>query len=265
MYFISLPRKVVVSVLMVLQLIFLDSCAGSPQVDKKDQLPPERDIVLNVIEREEKIDSGLKMEDNVPFVELKFSLLSLEGPAEKFFNSILYDGKNTLQYTEDTLTEWREEYTSIWNDPDAKDSYWAYLCGAYYETHTYALYADILVVKRTKDSYTGGAHGDESTEYIILDLKELRRLILDDLIIAEKKDSLLPLLKKALSSVEDSERINIDAVFVSKNVFYDPKGIGFHWNKYEIASHAAGQFEVIVPYTELSDLLTDKGRSLFRN
>jgi hypothetical protein len=243
----------------------LYSCAGSPQANKNDRISPEHDTVLKVIEREEKIDSALKIENNVPFVELKFSLLSLEGPAENFFNTTLYNGKNTQQYIEDTITKWREEYSSIWNGPDAKDGYWSSLCGEYYETHTHALYHDILVVKRTKYSYTGGAHGNENSEYLILDIKELRRLFLDDLIIAEKKDSLLPLLKKALSSVEKSGNVHFDDIFVAENVFYDPKGIGFYWNEYEIASYADGQFEVIVPYTELSDLLTDKGKNLFGN
>jgi hypothetical protein len=263
MYFKPLPGTIIAGALVVFQFIFLYSCGGSPPAAEREPLLPEHDTVLKVVEREEKIDSALKIENNVPFVELKFSLLLMEGPAENFFNTAVYNGKNTQQYIEDTIAKWKEDYNSLWNGPDAQDGYWASLCGEYHETHTHALYPDMLVVKRIKYTYTGGAHGSENSEYLILDLKEQKRLFLDDLIVAEKKDGLLPLLKKALSSVENSERVHFDDVFVAENVFYDPKGIGFYWNEYEIASYADGQFEVIVPHTELSDLLTDKGKSLF--
>ncbi|MDR2096789.1 MAG: RsiV family protein [Treponema sp.] len=260
----SLPGKIIVGILVLFQFVFVDSCAGSPRVEKKGGLSPQHDFALEVIEREEKLDSNLKFGNNVPFVELKFSLLSLTGGrAEKFFNDTLYNGKSTKQYIEDTVKIWTDEYNAHWNDPAAQDAVWASLCGEYYETHTHSLYPDILVVKRTKYSYTGGAHGNENDEYVILDLKELKRLSLNDLIAAGKKDGLLPLLKKALSSLDNGKDVQMDDVFVSENIFYDPQGIGFYWNEYEIASYAAGRFEVILPYTEISGMLTDKGRSLF--
>jgi hypothetical protein len=262
----SQAGKIILSALVLFQFIFIDLCMGSPRVDKKEPIPPEHDFVLTVIEREKKLDSNLKLDNNVPYIELKFSLLSLTGrKVEEFFNNAIYNGKTTEQYIEDTTKKWSDEYNAMWNGPDAKDAFWSSLCGEYYETHTYSLYPDILVVKRTKYSYTGGAHGDENDEYFILDLKELKRLSLNDLIIIEQKDSLLPLLKKALSSVNNSKDIQFDDVFVSENIFYDPNGIGFHWNTYEIASHASGHFEVILPSAEITNLLTDKGKALFRN
>ncbi|MDR1904523.1 MAG: DUF3298 and DUF4163 domain-containing protein [Treponema sp.] len=262
----SLPGKIILGALVLVQFIFLASCVINPRIVKEEQFPPQDKFVLNTIEREERLDSSLILENNAPFVELKFSLLSLAGGrAEDFLNSILYKGNNPEQYIEDTIKKWSDEYNSMWNAPDAKDAYWASLCGEYYETHTHALYPDILVIKRTEYSYTGGAHGNKSDEYLILDLKELRRLSFNDLITEGKKDSLLPLLKKGLSSINKSEDIHFDDVFVSENIFYDPRGIGFHWNEYDIAAYAAGDFEVILPYAEISDLLTDKGKSLFGN
>ena len=111
-------------------------------------------------------------------------------------------------------------------------------------------------------SYTGGAHGIEGNEYLTVDMTTHKVLTLSD-IIEQKK---LPEVKELLwSFYTDSGRIKDEDTFtkktdfdVSKNFYLAHDGIHFIYHEYEIASYAAGEQDLVIPWVWLQreNLLT---------
>jgi hypothetical protein len=56
----------------------------------------------------------------------------------------------------------------------------------------------------------------------------------------------------------------VDQVEFTENFFLSSKGIGFHWDPYEIGPYAMGFVEVVVPYGKIGDILNSLGRSAAR-
>ena len=111
-------------------------------------------------------------------------------------------------------------------------------------------------------SYTGGAHGLGGSEYLTIDMTTHKVLTLSD-IIEQKK---LPEVKELLwSFYTDYGRIKDEDAFtkktdfdVSKNFYLAHDGIHFIYHVYEIASYAAGEQDLVIPWVWLQreNLLT---------
>ena len=111
-------------------------------------------------------------------------------------------------------------------------------------------------------SYTGGAHGLGGSEYLTIDMTTHKVLTLSD-IIEQKK---LPEVKELLwSFYTDDGRIKDEEAFtkktdfdVSKNFYLAHDGIHFIYHEYEIASYAAGEQDLVIPWVWLQreNLLT---------
>ena len=111
-------------------------------------------------------------------------------------------------------------------------------------------------------SYTGGAHGLGGSEYLTIDMTTHKVLTLSD-IIEQKK---LPEVKELLwSFYTDYGRIKDEEAFtkktdfdVSKNFYLAHDGIHFIYDEYEIASYAAGEQDLVIPWVWLQreNLLT---------
>jgi hypothetical protein len=119
-----------------------------------------------------------------------------------------------------------------------------------------AAYGQYVIVTRTLESYEGGAHGMTTTEYRVFDREKGRVIGLAD-IAGETERKLLK------ETVELTLRENYgipegagfssagffeDEITLPENFFLSEKGIGFHWNPYEIAPYAMGAIEVVTPY-----------------
>ena len=111
-------------------------------------------------------------------------------------------------------------------------------------------------------SYTGGAHGLGGSEYLTIDMTTHKVLTLSD-IIEQKK---LPEVKELLwSFYTDDGRIKDEEAFtkktdfdVSENFYLAHDGIHFIYHEYEIASYAAGEQDLVIPWVWLQreNLLT---------
>ena len=111
-------------------------------------------------------------------------------------------------------------------------------------------------------SYTGGPHGVGGNVYLTVDMTTHKVLTLSD-IIDQKK---LPEVKELLwSFYTDSGRIKDEDAFtkktdfdVSKNFYLAHDGIHFIYHEYEIASYAAGEQDLVIPWVWLQreNLLT---------
>jgi hypothetical protein len=50
-----------------------------------------------------------------------------------------------------------------------------------------------------------------------------------------------------------------------EDFFLTPQGLGFQWDPYEIAPYTMGIIELVIPYDELTGMLTDLGLALTNN
>jgi hypothetical protein len=124
----------------------------------------------------------------------------------------------------------------------------------YNETITTADYDHYIVVKRTVDSYTGGAHGLSSTDYHVFDRETARFVTLSDIAGNNEKalhEAVVEALRKKFELAEGegltAARFFKDDIELTENFFLSADGIGFHWNVYELAPYVFGAIEVIVP------------------
>lgn len=131
---------------------------------------------------------------------------------------------------------------------------------------------DWLVIRDFQADYTGGAHGNHGSAFLVLDRKTARMWTLTDVV--ADTSALLPFLHTAALdrwglSPEASldERLLVDAVPLTSNFYATPTGLGFVYNPYEIASYADGEVHLFIPYKRILLLLTEdfKQRMGLRN
>lgn len=121
--------------------------------------------------------------------------------------------------------------------------------------------ANWLVVESFSSTYSGGAHGNYASSFANIDLAQKRVWTLTD-IVADTA-ALRPMLNDAAIarfSLKPGEamdqRLQVEDVWPTDNVFIGPKGLSFLYNPYEIASFADGQITLYLPYAKLFNLLT---------
>ena len=121
-------------------------------------------------------------------------------------------------------------------------------------------------------AYTGGAHGNYSTEYLSFDLASNRRLRLEDVLNGAGLQKLPVLLEKYFRQSRElrpGEDLTAGGLFENwiepnENFYVTAKGIGFSYAPYEIGPYAAGEINVFIPFTELSAYLQPSFRNLLR-
>lgn len=116
------------------------------------------------------------------------------------------------------------------------------------------------------DSYafSGGAHGMDFTDFINWDTQSHKNLTLSDVLV----DNYLPRLNQIAEKIfrqqeklSDTASLARDYFFkdarfsVNNNFLITPVGIRFLYNVYEIKPYAAGQTDLLVPYTQIKKLL----------
>ena len=197
--------------------------------------------------------------------EVNISLLGLKTNVD-WLNDLLWSelvkndfGENVSKTRDQMLSK----YKTIWNDvkeslekePELgfSSNTWMMFVGQKEKLATFAI---------RYYSYTGGAHGLGGSEYLTIDMTTHKVLTLSD-IIEQKK---LPEVKELLwSFYTDSGRIKDEEAFtkkadfdVSKNFYLAHDGIHFIYHEYEIASYAAGEQDLVIPWVWLQreNLLT---------
>jgi hypothetical protein len=130
----------------------------------------------------------------------------------------------------------------------------------------------LLVISRERSSYTGGAHGNYDKSYYVFDRELGMEIGLPD-IIREGSEALLTALinrelrtAQKLNAADSLKRAGffVDEAELTKNYFLSPRGLGFHWDPYEIAPYVTGYVEILIPYADITELLAPEGRHLIR-
>ena len=121
--------------------------------------------------------------------------------------------------------------------------------------------AGILTVEHRTEEYAGGAHGNYSSAFHTLSIADGTELRLPDLVrgnIREKWAALggAQLLKdRQMKPGTSLTEIGLfeDKLELSDEWFLVPGGIGFYYAPYEIGPYAAGSFEFILPWKDISE------------
>lgn len=110
-----------------------------------------------------------------------------------------------------------------------------------------------LTVKYSGDGYSGGAHGYAYEQYKVVDVKNQKKLMLNDILDASKVDWNKILLKN-IGDGSDA-LFEKDKLTYNHNFFFDKDKITFSYGQYEIAAYVYGIIEIAVPFSEISGAL----------
>ena len=165
-----------------------------------------------------------------------------------------------------------DEYKSDFKDATDKE------ISEYGLSYNYELQSNVSVVFSSSKlisfssdgyTYTGGAHGNFGTTFLVLDLANKKKLTLGDVLHLEDSVTLNIVLedklRKAykLKSTDMLTEILFDEkISFNDNFFVTEKGIGFNYNPYEIAAYVYGEIRLFIPFSEIKSLLKQEFLSL---
>ncbi len=128
----------------------------------------------------------------------------------------------------------------------------------------------LLTVDLSVQSYTGGAHGNSMTRYLVFDTRTGRRLGLVDVFREGFEGPLNRLIDRRyreMRSLSETERLDGEKgrlfenyIHFNDNFALTPEGVTFYYNNYEIAAYAFGPTVIAFSYGELADLVKPEFR-----
>ncbi len=151
-------------------------------------------------------------------------------------------------------------YAAVFKDEkqSATNEYFAMNYANFTSTDVVYNEKDILSLGVSNYDFEGGAHGNHGTTFVSYNLAEKKALKLDDVFLPNYKAALSTSLEKSLRkkfklAPKDSlSNILFDnKIEATDNFCITHKGILFMYNPYEIASYAAGEIELFVPFAEV--------------
>ncbi|QIW15286.1 hypothetical protein A4G20_02510 [Pasteurellaceae bacterium RH1A] len=111
-------------------------------------------------------------------------------------------------------------------------------------------------------TYAGGAHGVYSTNYIVVDLKNKKKISLDDLFTKDNQAKLKERLWESYEARSRDDNGQMHNTWVEKaefrvpdNFYFSDTGIHFVYSVYELGSFAEGEIELDFMWQELNPLL----------
>ena len=217
----------------------------------------EKDVIFEKVEKikysksQERWFSSDEGEVNISLLGLKTNVAWLN---DLLWSELVKNdfGENVSKTRDQMLSK----YKTIWNDvkeslekePELgfSSNTWMMFVGQKEKLATFAI---------RYYSYTGGAHGLGGSEYLTVDMTTHKVLTLSD-IIDQKK---LPEVKELLwsfytnfGSTKDEDAFTKKTDFdVSENFYLAHDGIHFIYHEYEIASYAAGEQDLVIPWVWL--------------
>lgn len=122
----------------------------------------------------------------------------------------------------------------------------------------------LTVIKTSKYSYEGGAHGSSCFTFLNWNLQTNRRITLKELFIANYREKLNKIAERIFrkqQNLADTASL-LNGYFFNNGIFYlnnnfsiTPSGLKFLYNEYEIKSYAEGTTELLIPYSQIKSLL----------
>ena len=124
---------------------------------------------------------------------------------------------------------------------------------------------NFLQLQYFQSVYSGGAHANYSFINRVYDLKNNKKLNLND-ITDMSNEKLSALLRKNIDQfpgkasdgknvIANSEFLLVDQIPVNNNFYFDEKNLYFHYSPYEIAAYAAGDIIIPISWEDLRGTL----------
>lgn len=221
----------------------------------------------------------LSSEENSPRCQVHLKLLQAtaeNGEKAKVINETLMarllnkPGEKDLQiaaekFTEDYTTSYKNTMLPLYNQDRADTSKIAWYEYHYLiEATTQQGTANTLSYLATVDYYEGGAHGINQLITFNFDNTTGKLITLADVFAPGYESQLKSTLLKALKSktglnsmneLKDAGYLYSMDMFPSENFILNEETITFVYNPYEIAPYALGSIELVITYSEVSQIL----------
>lgn len=269
------------ALLVLLATSILASCDGNRGGGKSTRIVYDSIVVAKQIPLLAETDTTLPFSDvNISFIyPTKFrdaeSLARLEQIFKgTFFGDMEYDSMTPQEAIDQYVSIYSERYKSLSNlyyeeasrlDGSTPSWYWYYM-----NTNNKILFENdsILSYAVEYSDYQGGAHGSYSIIYTNIDLNELVTISEEDLFVPDYYRRLTDKIVHSLMNQYDAEVpdsllmrgfFTIEDIAPNNNFWLNDEGIHYSYNQYEIAPYSMGVIDVVVPYTELEDIILPDG------
>lgn len=204
-----------------------------------------------------------KQTKGAPQLNMDITFLELKKPEGKaqFLRELLYSGNSAGQYQDALAGEYRDMYRQAPPETIPGDSLadWEYR----ENLDIRSLGEHGVTLGREKDVYTGGAHGMQTKTYYVLDQEALKVLKLPDFFRDPQGAELRGLVMEELrrySGLAEGQPLSEGIFFenepeMSSNFFISEKGLGLHWDPYDITPYSEGSIEITLPWSTIRPLL----------
>lgn len=111
-------------------------------------------------------------------------------------------------------------------------------------------------------SFTGGAHGLQTRDYTVVNLRTGRPVSLNEIFSGDYESALTDLLTKKIRKIHNIGSDNkltdngffVESIKPTNNFYLTINGIGFFYNHYEIAPYSNGPDDIFIPFTDLNTI-----------
>lgn len=215
-----------------------------------------------------KVNDSLKLSDSLT---VKYSSAMLIFPDIKdktLLDSIYFGKKNISDFSKSGIQAWLEKDKNQYFSNIKKDSK-EWISDMNFSQKWYSdtgmklksKLNDYMHIQYIWGSYEGGAHDNYGFSERVFDLKNNKKLQLND-ITSMPKTKIEAMLLKNINKinsgttdnngeVNNSEMLLVEVVPATENFYFDEKNLYFHYSPYEIAAFAAGDITIPVSWTEL--------------
>ncbi|MCG9971135.1 DUF3298 domain-containing protein [Christiangramia crocea] len=245
----------------------LASCADEPKENNK-----ETDESLSFSSRtiEKSLDNCTPEEGECTFISLTFPVAEKgEGKVEKINKAIQDFLRNTIDYQEEGGKESPEELVEnfIANYKETAMEFPEYNLPWEATINGKIIYRDqnVICLQFNTDMFTGGAHGYRSIDYLNFDPDSGKNLNSGD-IFTEKFEAFVEKDFRKKQDIPENSNINSTGMLFENDQFHLPKNIGItedkvilHYNAYEIAPYASGNFILTYPRAEIEEFIKISG------
>jgi hypothetical protein len=111
-------------------------------------------------------------------------------------------------------------------------------------------------------NFTGGAHGLQTRNYTVVDLRSGKAVSLNEIFTGDYEPALTDILTarvRKMHNIDPNRKLTDNGFFVesvkpTNNFYITSNGIGFFYNQYEIAPYSDGPDDIFIPFSELKGI-----------
>lgn len=207
----------------------------------------------------------LSIEDGARDQRLSFfhveSLRETSPSSKPILDRLLRRGKSPVDYARERWADFKESRASI---PEGMEWPSVFVERQYF----IAGFSSIYSIATERYVFEGGAHGNTAMLIDMIDMDSGKILSSDDLFVEGWRGPVAGKLREEalrLLSGEKEGRTGAlslidfgffeDRIIPSANIFLCESGVGFHYDRYQLAPYSFGDFTFVLPWKELGGLL----------